>query len=184
MKQGPQDRDTIPTTVSPLRHDDTVHGVAVTRTCAVLVTSYRDSIPETRQVRVVVAEVPVARAKRNSGGKAGIIRRLYADAASVSSGYGGALIVTDSQDDPYVHKVGSLVSIASGMSASTTALDPMFGDEPRGVMMVPYRNQIRALPLIVRRAIMTCALTQRDQPPLLMSNRIRFDITYSPFGPR
>lgn len=182
MKQGLPDRDTIPTTVSHSERVDTVHTVAVARTCEVRVTVYRDSIPETRQYRVVVAEVPVARAKRNSGGKADAIRRLYGEAQSHASGYGGALIVTNPPRDPYLHKVSSLVTIASGLSASTTALDPTFGDEPRGVMMVPYYSHIRGLPLVVRRAIMACALTRRDQPPLLMSNRDRFDIAYKPLG--
>lgn len=180
MKQGLPDHDTISATVSHSESEDTVHAVAVARACAVRITTYRDSIPETRQVRVVVAEVPVARAKRSSGGKAALISRLYEEVTVRQAGYGGALIVTNSPRDPYIHKVSSLVTIASGLSASTTALDPTFGDEPRGVMMVPYYSPIRGLPLVVRRAIMACALTRRDQPPLLMSNRDRFDITYEP----
>lgn len=182
MKQGFPAQDTITRTPSAATGQTDPHPVLPTRTCLVSVTKGKDAISETWRIRVLIAEVPVRRAQRHSGGMSGLMHALFTDARQ---GYGnartrgeGALIVTHPAHGGAVHKPNSLVTAAARLPAATTTLDPTFGNEPRGVMLMQCGGMLAALPLVVRRAIMQAALTRRDVDLLRMADYSQYAVAY------
>lgn len=132
-------------------------------------------VPDDIMVGVSIAVIPVARARRNGGAsKASRIEFLVRDMLRASRYplMDSAVIVTAPSDDIYSHKPKSIVAMASRAGASTTVLDPLFGRDARGVMLMQPYGLISAMPLILRRGIMQAVLTRSDLilPPSTVGN--------------
>lgn len=132
-------------------------------------------VPGDIMVGVSIAVIPVVRARRNGGAsKASRIECLVRDMLRASRYplMDSAVIVTAPSDDIYSHKPKSIVAMASRAGASTTVLDPLFGRDARGVMLMQPYGLISAMPLILRRGIMQAVLTRSDLilPPSTVGN--------------